>query len=135
MTRPGKSSGKRDSKPGSSAVEADSLTPMPTRWSAAAGSLVITGRKQVQAPQCLAQADRIYRLPAPVGGPPPSGQPTAVVVFVSWLVNSFLAVNGTCRSPEELFSEYIIHVNVIPNFKAEMCIPLKPIPRKDTLRG
>ena len=44
-------------------------------------------------------------------------------------VNSFLTVKGKSRSWEEHFSKYFGNVNVNLNFKKEMFIPLKLIPK------
>ena len=49
-------------------------------------------------------------------------------------VNTFLKADGKSRARENLFSKYFVNVNVKLNFKKEMCIPLKPIPKEDTLR-
>ena len=48
--------------------------------------------------------------------------------------NSFVTLNGKSRLLEGLFSKYCVNVNVILHFRKEMCIPLKPIPKEDTLR-
>ena len=48
-------------------------------------------------------------------------------------VNSSQTEDGKSRSWEELFSKYFVNVNVILNFKKEMCIHLKPIPKEDDL--
>ena len=44
--------------------------------------------------------------------------------------DSVLTVSGKCRSCEGLLSKYCVHVNVTPNFKQEMYIPLKRYQRK-----
>ena len=49
-------------------------------------------------------------------------------------VHSVLTVNGKSRSGEELFCKHFVNVNIILNFQTEMHIPLKPIPKKGSLR-
>ena len=47
--------------------------------------------------------------------------------------NSLLMVNGKSPLWERLFSKCFVNVNIILNFKKEMYIPFKLIPKEDTL--
>ena len=49
------------------------------------------------------------------------------------MINSYLTVNRMLWLLEGLFSKYFVNVNVILNFKKELYIPLKPMPKEDTV--
>ena len=82
---------------------------------------------------CLTQSQCIITL-SPDLSTDPIVSGTWQVATRALILNPFLTVNIKLLVMKGLFCKYFVNVNVILNFKKEMYIPLKLIPKEDSLR-